>query len=123
MAKIKFTKMNGLGNDFVVLDYVEYQKSGMEKAELAAKLCDRHFGIGADGLMVVDAPTQGGDYKMLFFNSDGSVGVMPISVGISIIQTVPSLKCAETESDVLQNMLGRKDWLTKMSSALIRSRV
>jgi diaminopimelate epimerase len=43
---------------------------------VARTLCERHLSIGADGLMVVDAPTQGGDYKMLFFNSDGSIGEM-----------------------------------------------
>ena len=43
---------------------------------IARTLCERRMSIGADGLMVVDAPTQGGDYKMLFFNSDGSVGEM-----------------------------------------------
>lgn len=76
MAKIKFTKMNGLGNDFVVLDYVEYQKSGMEKAELAAKLCDRHFGIGADGLMIIHENTDNADIGWYFYNSDGSVAQM-----------------------------------------------
>ncbi|MPN15428.1 Diaminopimelate epimerase [bioreactor metagenome] len=43
---------------------------------IAKVLCERHLSIGADGLMVVDAPTQGGDYKMLFYNADGSVGEM-----------------------------------------------
>ena len=43
---------------------------------LARTLCERHLSIGADGLMVVKRPTCGGDYKMLFFNSDGSVGEM-----------------------------------------------
>lgn len=76
MAKIKFTKMNGLGNDFVVLDYVEYQKSGMEKAELAAKLCDRHFGIGADGLMIIHENPDNADIGWYFYNSDGSVAQM-----------------------------------------------
>lgn len=76
MAKIKFTKMNGLGNDFVVLDYAEYQKSGMEKAELAAKLCDRHFGIGADGLMIIHENPDNADIGWYFYNSDGSVAQM-----------------------------------------------
>lgn len=68
--------MNGLGNDFVVLDYVEYQKSGMEKAELAAKLCDRHFGIGADGLMIIHENPDNADIGWYFYNSDGSVAQM-----------------------------------------------
>lgn len=43
---------------------------------MAKTLCQRHLSIGADGFMVVDAPTAGGNYKMLFFNADGSVGEM-----------------------------------------------
>ena len=44
--------------------------------QLARTLCERHLSIGADGLMVVDAPTQGGNYRMFFYNSDGSLGEM-----------------------------------------------
>ena len=46
---IKVTKMQGCGNDFVILDYEEFKKTGKEMSELAKKLCDRNFGIGADG--------------------------------------------------------------------------
>lgn len=74
--KIKFTKMQGLGNDFVVLDYEEYEKSGLELSELALKLCDRHFGIGADGLMVVNPFVKDTDTGWLFYNSDGTTAQM-----------------------------------------------
>ncbi len=74
--KIKFTKMQGLGNDFVVLDYDEYKKSGLELNELALKLCDRHFGIGADGLMVVNPFVKDTDAGWLFYNSDGTTAQM-----------------------------------------------
>ena len=74
--KIKFTKMQGLGNDFVVLDYEEYKKSGLELNELALKLCDRHFGIGADGLMVVNPFVKDTDAGWLFYNSDGTTAQM-----------------------------------------------
>ena len=52
MQTIKVTKMQGLGNDFVILDYEEYEKTGLSMPELAVKLCDRHFGIGADGMII-----------------------------------------------------------------------
>ncbi|MCQ5026078.1 diaminopimelate epimerase [Oscillibacter valericigenes] len=68
--------MNGAGNDFVVLNNLEEHLPAECLPQAARTLCQRHLSIGADGLMVVDAPTQGGDYKMLFFNSDGSVGEM-----------------------------------------------
>lgn len=73
---MKFWKMNGAGNDFVVLNNLEEHLPVDSLPGIARTLCERRMSIGADGLMVVDAPTQGGDYKMLFFNSDGSVGEM-----------------------------------------------
>ncbi len=49
---IRVTKMQGCGNDFVILDYEEFLKMGCEMAEAAKKLCNRNFGIGADGLII-----------------------------------------------------------------------
>ena len=73
---MQFWKMNGAGNDFVVLNNLVEKLPAETFPEVARTLCERHISIGADGLMVVDTPTQGGDYKMLFFNSDGSIGEM-----------------------------------------------
>lgn len=73
---MKFWKMNGAGNDFVVLNNLVEHLPVDALPEIARTLCERRMSIGADGLMVVDAPTQGGDYKMLFYNSDGSIGEM-----------------------------------------------
>ena len=71
-----FWKMNGAGNDFIVLNNMVEKLDHSVLPQLARKLCHRHMSIGADGLMVVEAPSQGGDYRMLFFNVDGSVGEM-----------------------------------------------
>jgi len=68
---VRFTKMHGLGNDFIVIEAVE----GVDYSELAVKLCDRHFGIGADGLLVVE-PSHIADIKMRIFNADGSEAEM-----------------------------------------------
>ena len=73
---MKFWKMNGAGNDFVILNNLEEHLPHEVLPAVAKTLCERHMSIGADGMMVVEAPTQGGDYKMLFFNSDGSMGEM-----------------------------------------------
>ena len=73
---MKFWKMNGAGNDFVILNNLEERLPHEVLPAVAKTLCERHMSIGADGMMVVEAPTQGGDYKMLFFNSDGSMGEM-----------------------------------------------
>ena len=68
--------MNGAGNDFIVLNNLEEHLPVERLPQIARTLCERHMSIGADGLMVVDAPTADGDYRMLFYNSDGSVGEM-----------------------------------------------
>ena len=78
MKTIKLTKMQGCGNDFVIIDYSEYEKTGLSMSELAKKVCDRNFGVGADGMII---PILG--LKM------------PILVGIFIIQTGQRRKCAE----------------------------
>lgn len=76
MTIINFTKMQGLGNDFVVLDYEEFKKTKKTPDELAVKLCDRHFGIGADGLMIVNPNTINTDIGWIFYNNDGSIAQM-----------------------------------------------
>ena len=73
---MQFWKMNGAGNDFIIINNLtEHLPEGCFP-QLARTLCERHLSIGADGLMVVDAPTQGGNYRMFFYNSDGSLGEM-----------------------------------------------
>lgn len=73
---MRFWKMNGAGNDFIVLNNLEERLPKEAFPQMAKTLCERHLSVGADGFMVIDAPTQGGDFKMLFYNSDGSVGEM-----------------------------------------------
>ena len=76
MTMINFTKMQGLGNDFIILDYEEYLHTQKTADELAVKLCDRHFSIGADGLIIVNPNTKNTDIGWIFYNSDGSVAQM-----------------------------------------------
>ncbi len=73
MSQLKFTKMHGLGNDFVVID----GRGGdcKELGRLAARLCRRRFGIGADQLLVLE-DSQLADYRMLIYNPDGSQAEM-----------------------------------------------
>ncbi len=67
---MKFTKMQGLGNDFVLVNTLECDLAG-DLAELSRKVCDRHFGIGADGLVLI-VPSREADIRMRIFNPDGS---------------------------------------------------
>lgn len=73
---IKITKMQGCGNDFVILDYEEFKKMNCEMSEAAKKLCDRNFGIGADGLIIPNIQTEDTDIGWFFYNSDGTTAQM-----------------------------------------------
>ncbi len=73
---MKFWKMNGAGNDFVILNNLEEHLPQESFSYLAKTLCERHLSVGADGFMVVDEPTEGGDYRMFFYNADGTMGEM-----------------------------------------------
>ena len=73
---MKFWKMNGAGNDFILINNIEEQLPPDSFPALARTLCARRLSIGADGLMVVEKPLQGGDLRMVFYNSDGSLGEM-----------------------------------------------
>ena len=66
---MKFWKYHGLGNDFIILNNIESQTPMDGKA--AEKLCHRHFGIGADGVILVEQSSQA-DIRMIIYNSDGS---------------------------------------------------
>ncbi|WP_153146635.1 diaminopimelate epimerase [Dechloromonas sp. H13] len=69
--KLKFSKMHGLGNDFVVLDGVRQVVS--LTPEQLRYLADRHFGVGCDQILLVEAPSQSGvDFRYRIFNADGS---------------------------------------------------
>ncbi|MEH2065923.1 MAG: diaminopimelate epimerase [Nostoc sp.] len=68
---IEFTKYHGLGNDFILIDN-RSSSLPVLTPEQAIKLCDRHFGIGADGVIFALPGENGTDYTMRIFNSDGS---------------------------------------------------
>jgi len=68
--------MNGAGNDFLILNNLDGAIPVASLPKIAQILCERHLSIGADGMMVVAKPTEGGDFRMLFYNADGSMGEM-----------------------------------------------
>ena len=73
---MNFWKMNGAGNDFLLLTDMERRIPDAALPLLARTVCERRLSVGADGLMVLRPAERGGDFRMLFFNSDGSVGEM-----------------------------------------------
>ena len=71
---LRFTKMNGAGNDFIMID----NRVGdlQLAAEQIARICDRHRGMGADGVLVLERPTNGADFRMRYYNADGGEAEM-----------------------------------------------
>ena len=72
---MELTKLHGLGNDYLYLDTVHQDLSGFALPELARVLSDRHFGVGSDGIILVQ-PAEAADFRMRIFNSDGSEAEM-----------------------------------------------
>ncbi len=71
----EFTKLHGLGNDYIYLNAFTGQIQEYDLAELARILSDRHFGVGADGIVLI-MPSEIADFRMRIFNSDGSEAEM-----------------------------------------------
>lgn len=70
---LKFTKMHGLGNDYIYMDAINQKIEN--RSEFAKRLSDRHFGIGSDGLILI-CESDVADFRMQMFNSDGSEAEM-----------------------------------------------
>lgn len=70
---MRFTKMHGIGNDYVFVDCSEQEID--DPAEVARAISDRHFGVGSDGLILI-LPSEHADVRMRMFNTDGSEGEM-----------------------------------------------
>ena len=96
--EMKFTKMQGIGNDYVYVNCLE--ETVENPGEVARKVSDRHFGIGSDGLILIK-PSLEADFEMDMYNS-----------------TVLRERCAEMGSAAWQSMFMTMDLQIKMKSAL-----
>ena len=72
--RLSFSKMNGAGNDFVMVD--NRTRSLSLNQDVIAQLCNRHRGIGADGLLAVEPAQEGADFRMRYYNADGGEAEM-----------------------------------------------
>jgi diaminopimelate epimerase len=97
MDGLPFVKMSGAGNDFVVID----NRAGRHELSVAqiARLCDRRFGVGADGLLAVEpAPDAGADFRMRYYNADGGEAEMcgnGARCFARFVQTMPRANAAQ----------------------------
>lgn len=102
---MRFTKMQGLGNDYVFLDCTKRTPENLP--DLAVKLSDRHWGVGSDGLICI-LPSASADFQMRIFNADGSEGEM-CGNGIRCVgKYVYDHRMIQRETVVIDTLAGRK---------------
>ena len=115
---IKFTKMHGLGNDYVYIDAIHQNIEN--EASIARFVSDRHFGIGSDGLILI-CKSETADFKMRMFNSDGSeaemcgngircVGKFVSDKGLTDKTTVTIETLAGIKTLILKQLFERSDF-------------
>ena len=71
---LRFTKMNGAGNDFVLID--NRSRDLRLTREQISRVCDRHRGVGADGILMLEPAANGADFRMRYYNADGGEAEM-----------------------------------------------
>lgn len=75
MVAIPFEKYQGTGNDFILIEHLDKRFEKILNPVVIAKMCDRHFGIGADGLILLEI-SDNADFKMVYYNADGNHSTM-----------------------------------------------
>ncbi|KAK4281408.1 hypothetical protein QN277_012903 [Acacia crassicarpa] len=105
---LHFAKYHGLGNDFILVDNRDCPEPKIS-SDKAIQLCDRNFGIGADGVIFIMAGTKGADYTMRIFNSDGSEPEMCGN----------GMRCFGKFVAKLENLQGRQSFTVHTGAGLI----
>ncbi len=109
---ISFYKMSGSGNDFVIIDHRQPRIPEAAMVEFVTKVCARRVGVGADGLILIEEPEQGADFKWRFYNSDGYEAEMCGNGG----------RCAARFA-YLNRIVLRADMAFETRAGIIRARV
>lgn len=107
---IRFTKMEGCGNDYVYISGFDFQIDPEKKPELVERLSDRHFGIGGDGVIFIN-PSQIADFEMEMWNADGTRGEM-CGNGIRCVGKFVFDKGMTAQKEITVESFGKVKYLT-----------
>lgn len=120
MGAITFTKMHGLGNDFILINNLTHSLEISFYAQRARLLCDRHFGIGADGLVVIEGG-ENAPYGMRIFNPDGSEAEMCGNAIRCLARYLWERKLVSEQSFYLETKSGLKKISLALQENLVQS--
>ena len=120
---MRFTKMEGLGNDYIYINAFEEKITPDDAPALARAMSDRHFGVGSDGLVLI-APSGAADFRMYMYNADGSRGPMCGNASRCIGKYVWDHGMTKKTDLLLETDSGiRRLWLTTEGGLVSRVRV
>ena len=120
MQKVRFTKMHGLGNDYIYVDTLLYNIK--DPASFARKWSDRHRGIGSDGLVLIGrSPVPEADFTMRIFNADGSEAMMCGNASRCVARYVYERGLTDKEEIRLLTASGIKTILLNLHAGIIES--
>lgn len=110
--KIKFTKMQAFGNDYVYIETIDQDLSNIDLNKLAIRLSDHHFGIGSDGMILI-CPSTECDFRMRVFDPDGTECEMCGNALRSVSKYVYDHKYTDKTEFTIETLAGTKHvWLT-----------
>ena len=107
---IRFTKMEGCGNDYIYISGFDFQIDPEKKPELVERLSDRHFGIGGDGVIFIN-PSKIADFEMEMWNADGTRGEM-CGNGIRCVGKFVFDKGMTDQKEITVESFGKVKYLT-----------
>lgn len=112
--EIRFTKMHGIGNDYIYIDCITTPEP-LRPEELAVEMSDRHFGVGGDGIVLI-CPSEVADFKMRMFNNDGSEARMCGNASRCIARYLHDHGLADRTRISLETLSGIKVLMLNMDS-------
>lgn len=118
--ELRFTKMHGIGNDYIYFNCFEQNIENLDLESLAITLSDRHFGIGGDGIVLI-IPSDKADAKMRMFNIDGSEGKMCGNAIRCVAKYIYENKIVNSKNITIETLSGIKTLDLTVNNDIVES--